>query len=477
MAKELPRLNESTEKVLHDLAILPFASSEEITTIRGHTSAFTVYNALRKLVSEGYADSVQHFPINTMRATNRFSMTGKGVKGLGEILDTEVQSILTRLPCTAEWQREMYKRIDGLALYYGLAVKAAELRPSSLPLTPRFTRSGSIDAFLTGTDGFCMGIMRKGNTLSLREFRKNFWAIAEGKRDVHWQRRGPPLTLVIVSSSFEKNWIAQHITDRYSDRMLAAVATEYEATELPPAALVWRVCKEGANDMSLSDMLQRLPLDATYQPEVTTEYKRNNSPVNCSRLRPTGLKPLHKRILTYPADWHMLTPGQLADFLKMKKTTRFNSHLAELVHWGMVEYQEGGSDIVVADEGLRYLAYRDRTAVGTIRQNWGTDGRQMRKARREHAHTRGVNEFVRRICAEHPGHLEALPAHRASRRYYRSGDRYRFIALTRQYNLNWTATFRPYCWNSSERRRRVQTRSRLSCSYGYGTIHPKTANI
>ena len=128
----------------------------------------------------------------------------------------------------------LYKRIDSLALCYGLCVKIAQLRPSAVPLTLSFPLSGSIDAFMTGEDGFCIGIMRKGNTLAFSDFRKRFWAVTEGKGFVHQQRRGPPLTLVIVPSSFEKKWFADRIAELYSRRMFCAIATEYEATEFCP---------------------------------------------------------------------------------------------------------------------------------------------------------------------------------------------------------------------------------------------------
>ena len=252
--------------------------------------------------------------------------------------------------------------------------------------------------------------------------------MTEGKGVIHQQRRGPPLTLVIVPSSFEKEWIADRITDLYSHRMRCAVATEYEDTELPPDTVTWRICERQPSDMSLTDMMQQLQPDPTYAPLARLERERNKPPVDYSELTPSGLKPLHKRVLNCVADWKMVNPGQVADILQIDKSSRFNRYMADLFDYGMLERDYAGQELIIADEGLRYLAYRDRASVGKIRKNWGPNGKHITKARKERSHTLSINELVSRIHAEHTaGRIEALPDHSAGRRYWLDPKEHRYV--------------------------------------------------
>ena len=427
MANGSKELTSTVKNVLGNASGLPFATSTEITTIRGYKSAKSVYNSLRTLETRDYITSVRYFPQNAAQLTKRFFISKKGTETLPGILNADLRSIMAYLPCTSRWQIELVRRIDALALYYGICLKIAESRPGVVPMEPFFPRPGSIDAYITCADGMNVGIMRKGNTLPFSEFRKRFWSITQRDGTVHLDNRVPPLTLVIVPSLYEKKWLAGRIAELYSRQMVCAIATEYEATELPIDAVTWRICEQTPQDMSFAEMIQNFIPDLRYKVPPRQPYKVNIPPVDCSKLSPPQLNPLHKKILTCLADWQLLKPEQMADILGIERSTRFRDHLSYLLENRMIEQEKNETTLVVADEGLRYLAYRDRTSVGKIRRSWGSSGTQMQKALIERSHSLGVNKLVSRIHAEHAGRIEALPSHAANRRYSIGMNEHRFI--------------------------------------------------
>ena len=217
MANGNNELTSTVKNLLGNASGLPFATSTEITTIRGYKSAKSVYNSLRTLETQNCITSVQHSPINGLKPSKRFFISKKGTETLPGILNADLRSILAYLPCTSRWQIELVRRIDALALYYDICLKIAESRPGVVPMEPFFPRSGSIDAYITGADGLCIGMMRKGNTLPFSEFRKRFWSITQRDGTVHLDNRVPPITLVIVfpHSMIKSGWLAASLNSTH----------------------------------------------------------------------------------------------------------------------------------------------------------------------------------------------------------------------------------------------------------------------
>ena len=380
-----------------------------------------VYRTIRELQSKGYASSVKHFPANGSYFNVRYFVGARGITDFADVYKSTPENILNMLPCSADWQRAMLRRVDSVGMIYSLCGKIVEARPSTVPMAISLPRHSDFDAFVTGADGFCIGIMRKGNALHYRDFKKRFWAIVNGRGSDNYQRRGPPLTLVIVPTSFEKKWLSEAINREYGRAMLCAVATEHEALELSPDVVAWRITERQPNDMAFADMIQRLEIDPSYNPLAKNEFKRVKPPLDSAKIHQFDLRSLQKRILTTLADWPLMSRDELGKILNLNEVTRkqhfFTKEFKFLRENGWIEYDGKNKRFVVADKGLRYLAYRDRAAVGTIRSNWGIGGTKITKARKERGHTEKINELVSRIYDEHPGRIEALPDHSTSRSF------------------------------------------------------------
>ena len=101
--------------------------------------------------------------------------------------------------------------------------------------------------------------------------------------------------------------------------------------------MTWRIYERQPSDMSIRDMSQQLQVDPTYAPLARLERKRNKPPVDCSELTPSGLKPLHKKILNCLADWKMVSSDQIANILRIDKSNHFNKHIADLFDNKMLE--------------------------------------------------------------------------------------------------------------------------------------------
>ena len=69
MANDNNELTSAVKNVLGNASGLPFATSTEITTIRGYKSAKSVYNSLRTLETQDYITSVGYFPPNAAQLT------------------------------------------------------------------------------------------------------------------------------------------------------------------------------------------------------------------------------------------------------------------------------------------------------------------------------------------------------------------------------------------------------------------------
>ena len=405
--------------VLANLAIMPFSTSAELTAIRGYRSVRAVYTALRRLQTDGYVSSVPHSAINATKPTNRFFVTERSIEHLPAAFQTDIHTVLRLLPVTEQSQRALYRRIDTLELCYGLCMIIAEHYPAARPLRPNFHNSGPFDAIVTGEKDFNTGIMLMGNVLPFEDFCDRFRSLVKGRDEAHQWAQIPFLTLVIVPTSFEKNWITEQIIAlRWTDKFWL-VCTEYEATVLSPDTATWHFCfdDDAPVEVSLLEIVRDSPGDPTFnvlQPANT----RLDPPVDCSQLLPVGLTAVQKRMLRCLADWQLLTQQQLASILTMRISTHFRQHLADLIERGMVvrENDRFGS-LGLTEEGLGHLAQGDRTSVEAAMINRTLNGGQSAFSRRERNRTHGIIEVVRRIHAEYTGRVEALPAHRASRRY------------------------------------------------------------
>ncbi|MYC05578.1 MAG: hypothetical protein F4X57_00075 [Chloroflexi bacterium] len=435
MPEKTIHISSFAKSVYAHLSDLPFTTAAELTSFRSFPSGKQVYRALKTLERAGYISSVKHYPRGTKRHSNRFFVGAKGLNDFADVYQTTPEAVLNYFPCSLDWQRNLLRRLDSVSMIYKLCERMTKIRPESRPLTIRFPRNGNFDAFALGADGITVGFMRMGNTMMREDFKKRFWAVLNGSGADNHQRRGPPLTFVLVQTTFAKSWVSEDIirqTFRMKGYMPCAVATEREAFDLDDDSNLWIRVDSNVSRQSFSSLVRNLKRDDSYTIEYHNSFKRVLPPKDIARLNPTELSSNKKRILNYLADWPLMKRPEIVKMVDQHKwkgtdKSRAAQSLAALRADGFIRYDTGSRNIILADGGLRYLAYRDRTDLGGLRKEWGTDGTRIAKLRRERSHTEGINEIVSRIHTEHRGLVEAIPDHSASRRFWLDRTHWRMI--------------------------------------------------
>ena len=413
------------QSVYAHLADLPYTTTTELTRFRGFPSEKQVYKALTALEKAGYVISVKHFPAtsNIPRIhKTRYFIGAQGITDFAGIFNTIPDVILNHFPCSSDWQRTLLRRLDSVAMIYELCLKILDVRPAAMPLTIRFPRDSDFDGMVVGGDGLCVGFMRMGNTMNRREFGKRFWAIKDGRGTDNWQRRGPPLTFVLVPTTYAKRWLGEDIDKRrVADKVPCAIATEYEALNMEVDATTWVKLDPQVSGQSFKSLIEDLQIDSTYKLIYHNEFKRVYPPRALSKVKAYDLRATHKKILTCLADWPMMKRVEIDRMLTGKESKELAKNVKDAIAYlranGFIQYDKGTKNLIVADHGLRYLSQRDRIRLGALRKDWGPDSESIDKLRKERSHTEGINEVVSRIHTQHPGRIEALPDHESTRRY------------------------------------------------------------
>ena len=141
-----------------------------------------------------------------------------------------------------------------------------------------------------------------------------------------------------------------------------------------------------------------------------------------------------KQTLDMLAAWPFCTTEQLAGLLGGVTRRRANQVLSALRRRSLVQREPDG--YVFTDDGLTYLARRDRAAVGPTLDRWTPQqaddrvyfGSALRALASQSEHQRGITELAAMLSAEvarNPGCelLDLLPTQRSQITYWHSGSR------------------------------------------------------
>lgn len=173
-------------------------------------------------------------------------------------------------------------------------------------------------------------------------------------------------------------------------------------------------------------------------------------------------------MLDLVAAWPLCTTGQLANLMGGLGERRANQLLRPLRRLGLVRRE--GEAHVLSDEGLTYLARRDRAAVGTALGRWSAErtdgggyaGTALRALASQAEHQQGLSEFVSMLAldaARSRDHtlLDLLPTHR-SQITYRQDDKNYAIHPDASFQLGYRDE---WTWYLLEYERRAVTPKRL----------------
>ena len=382
----LRSLRQGLEEALLLLCVTPLATVEELSCF-GRIPASTLRDRLKKLTERGLVDSVpHHLTVLGTRPQRRYFPTEKGVTAAGAATKGRAHMLRT-YPVSKQWFRLLAERLDAVAVLHRVAAMTADADPHDDPVRVDHYRNGPYDMLLTLSGGRTIGLIRQGPALPTSRLRYRLRSIERLDSS-----ETPFVTLVLTHADQATRRAIRSLGDP-SEHRRTFVATESEFLAGDHTGVVWQQCGSGVGeavridaDASLAGILalaERL-LDSSYS------FLGKSPKPNPSDLYPYGVqaampepteqrKPAHsvqltraeKDVLDLLAAWPLCTREQLAGLMGGVTLRRVNQVLRSLRQRGLVRSDE--TLHMLTDEGLTYLARRDRAAVGLTLDRWSAE--------------------------------------------------------------------------------------------------------
>ena len=467
----LRSLRQGLEEALLLLCSTPLATVEELSRF-GRLPASTLRDRLKKLTERGLVDSVpHHLGVLGTRPQRRYFPTEKGVTAAGAATKGR-EHMLRAYPVSKQWFRLLAERLDAVAVLYRVAASVADADPHKDPVRVDHYRNGPYDMLLTLSGGRTIGMTRQGPALPTSRLRYRLRSIERlDSGDT------PFVTLVLTHADQATRRAIRSLGDP-SEHRRTFVTTEGEFLAGDHTGVVWQQCGSGVGeavridaDASLAGLLalaERL-LDSSYsflrdrpKPRPGALYP---SGVQASMPEPTEqltstlsvqLTRAEKNALDLLAAWPLCTREELAGLMGGVTLRRVNQVLRSLTQHGLAR-----SDVplhMLTDEGLSYLARRDRAAVGLTLDRWSAEplylnadiyaGTAVRALASQMRHHAGVVDFAAVLSTEvsqSPDYdmFDLLPTSRSSIGYRYDWTTY-VIHPDASFTLEYKGQWRPY---------------------------------
>ena len=469
--------------VLLGLCEAPLTTAGELAQLT-RVPVSTLREQLARLSERGLADSRPHrLELLGARPQRRWYPTAAGIRTLAVDEDDE-RRLLRIYPISKQWFRLLSERLDAIAVLYHVAALVAEADPERQPARIDHYRQGPYDALLTLSGGRSVGLLRQGPMLSAANLRFRLRTIE--RMDF---RHCPWLTLVLTDSEQDTRRAVRALAHP-SNHETTFVAC---AADLIAADAQTRVFQQGgygfpntpsiAPDADLRSMLAWItrrvaaysksgPLEPN--PDPDTLYRpgvRATPPKPAERLDAAlslQLTRAEKQVLDLIADWPLSSTEQLAGLMGGVTPRRANQVLRSLLRRSLI--RRDAKAHVLTDEGLTYLARRDRAAVGPVLDRWTPltagdgiyFGTALRAIASQEKHQAGITDFAAQLSAEvarSPNHelLDLLPTQR-SQISYRTGFRHFVLHPDASFQLSFQGD---WDWCLLEYERRATTPKRV----------------
>ena len=418
-------LRESLEEALLLLCAAPLTTVDGLSRL-GRIPASTLRERLKKLTGRGLVDSATHH-LNVLgtRPQRRYFPTEKGVTA-GGIATKGLAHMLRAYPVSRQWFRLLAERLDAIAVLYRVAAMVADADTHNEPVRVDHYRRGPYDMLLTLYGGRSIGLIRQGQVLSTANLRYRIRSIERLDSSDR-----PFVTLVLTHADQATRRAIRALGDP-SEHHRTFVATEGELLAGDHRGDVWQQCGTGLGDdppvqvspdVSLTDILawmERL-LDSPYS------FLRDNPKPNPGSLYPSGVQAsmpeptqqltsvlgvqltrADKEARDLLAAWPLCTREQLAGLMGGVTLRRANQVLRSLSQRSLV--RADGPLHMLTDDGLTYLARRDRAAVGLTLDRWSAEpsssdpgvytGTALRALASQLRHHEGVTGFAAALSTE-----------------------------------------------------------------------------
>lgn len=438
----------SVEAAIRTLGRMPFLERRELSAV-APLAERTALNALHRLERAGLASSVKH-SLNEYGRIQRWYLTARGVRMFFEIEDMATADALWRLPLSVEWRRSLLRRMATVATCYRIALDACA--PPHGMLAWRWERSGPLDAVMTLPDGRTLGIARFGPALTRRGMFSRLGSLVEMNRRNHLFA-----ALIVVPGPIEAHIVLEWI---HGKALNLSVCEEGQVRRGAPGDAIWRshMYRPGTAfplRAVIRSTVKRPP------PPAPPTAKRASMPrdgiispsgrdlVSCNLVEPAV------SMLDLLADWPMMRQSDMSRFLGISPG-RLRAGAAQLrrlrlivaLRFHRIRQEGSGKErrMALSPDGLRHLAWRDRTRLSDLNRFWSVSadpsgtpelhiadfevkGSKLRVLARELKHTSGVHRFISELAAYCRSSrdwdlVQALPPHRWERWFRHSNRRY-----------------------------------------------------
>ena len=391
-------LSRALEDTLLLLCATPMATVDELSRF-GRIPASTLRDRLKKLAKVGMADSVSHsLGVLGPHPHLRYFPTQKGIDA-GAMVEYGTETFLREYPVSRQWYRLLADRLDAVATLYRAAALVADADSQGKPVRVDHYRQGPYDMLITLSGGRSVGLLRQGPTLTSANLRYRLRTLENLS---HGQR--PMATLVLTHSDQANRRAVRTLGDPTHHRR-TFVATEGELLAGDHKGVVWQQCGNGteldlpvevAPGVSLNAIMAWT--DRVAGRSAESSRQRNAGAEREPRPDPETLYPDHLRAampepsellrsslavwltraekdtMDLLAAWPLCTTDHLAGLMGGVTRRRANQVLSSLAAHSLV--RADGQRHVPTDDGLRYLARRDRAAVGPVVGRWSARKRR-----------------------------------------------------------------------------------------------------
>ena len=378
-------LPKALEDTLVDLSANPLTTIQELSRL-GRVPASTLRGRLQKLTVRGLVDSLPHqVRALGLRPRRRYFPTEKGIIAGGAA--TRGQDYFLGLyPVSRQWFRLLAERLDAVAVLYHVAAIIAGVDPHNKSVRVDLYRQGAYDMLITLSGGRSVAIMRQGPTLPSSNLRFRIRTMEQLAYD-----KKSNVTLILTHSDQASRRAIRTLSDPWV-HPTTFVAPEGELLSGDARSPVWQRCGTGRfvdppvkvdPDGSLraiiawTDHLVKASLsdrskkqvpnpDTLYQSNVRIDIPEPTQQLKASlAIQLTGAE---KEALDILAAWPLSTRKRLAGLMDGVTTHRAGQVLRSLTQRSLV--RSNGALHTLTDEGLTYLARRDRAAVGPLLDRW-----------------------------------------------------------------------------------------------------------
>ena len=463
-APAIRRLPRGLEDALLLLCTAPLTTVKELARL-GRVPPSTLRDRLEKLADLGLVDSVPHrMAALGPHPRRRYFPTEEGIDAAA-MTEWGTERFLSEYPVSRQWFRLLAERLDSLAVLYHVAALISDADHLSQPVRVDHYRQGPYDLLVTLSGGRSVGLLRQGSTLPSANLRYRLRTI----ENLPWFQR-PAVTLVITCSD-QANRRAVRTLGHPMEHRTMFVATERKLLAGDHRALVWQQCGNGMADNPPVEITPDVPLDAIVswterlvESDELYRHKSGNEGTSKPSPDPDALYPEHLRAampqsseqvkvalsvqltgsekdaLDLLAAWPLCTTEQLMGLMGGVTRRRASQVLNSLTQRDLVCTDQQRH--VLTDDGLRYLALRDRAAVRMALGHWSPRlwrprngqgrvyaGTALRTMASQLSHQDAITGVAAMLTAEATRSqdydlLELLPTSRSSIGYYYQGANY-----------------------------------------------------